>query len=467
MTDVLVLVLNAAWQAVVFFLLGQLIARLIRRAPAHFEYLVWVSVLLAASATPWLSFATSGTTMRVIHHWVWQSDVMTDFGLWLNGGGLSVRRQVAAPGHWSLLPLLSYVYLTFVAAQLSGLVWGSLQVRRIVRQATECVDRRVLRIGERFLCGESRRVVKILVSKDARVPFAIGLARSAIVLPNALLADATDDELVVVLAHEFAHVERNDWIFNILRLLLSIPISFHPCVVLMRKKVEASREAACDEFAAGCMASAAVYARALLDLAGKLAQPQPSLVAAYKGAALGVLDGSTLGDRIRRLMDRSPRLSTKQTRLIISGGLGILLATCVAVTGVALALPSHQPEGNSPKTYAWTRDGSVAGVWQGQFTDYHTGTGKIGHTPIYLQLQENGGTFSGVIGPDASGAVPLQSAQLDGNKLHLTTTMKRGDESVSWKLDFTVNGDQMSGTGHALRSDQHSWDVEANLTRKQ
>jgi beta-lactamase regulating signal transducer with metallopeptidase domain len=465
--DLLVFLLNAAWQTVVFLVFGAIAARLLRRGPVTFEYFVSTAVLVVASLAPWLSLIALRNSAGALHHWAWQSGPATAFGLWISGSSYDSHVGIATPhGSWHMLSLMiAWVYGLFVAIQCSRLIYGWRQVRRMVDTSSACHGERVLRVASEVRRGHKAQA-EVRISDTARMPFTVGFFAPVVVLPHFLLSDS-DEVLSLVLAHEFAHVRRCDWVMNFALLLISLPLSFHPCIALMRKKVETAREVACDEMASGCLASASVYARVLLDLAGKLAQRQPSLAAAYKGAALGVLDGSTLGDRIRRLMDRSARLSTRQTRLILTGCSGILLVTCVAVTGVALALPSHQPGGNSPKTYAWTRDGSVAGVWQGQFTDYHTGTGKIGHTPIYLQLQENGGTFSGVIGPDASGAVPLQRAQLDGNRLHLTTTIKRGDESVSWKLDFTVNGDQMSGTGHALRSDQHTWDVEANLTRKQ
>ncbi len=459
MTNALVFVLNATWQAAVLFALGHVIARRLRRSPAQFEYVVWSAVLLVASVTPWLSLAMSRSPMRLVHQWGWQSDAVTGLGLWLDGGAPSLGSRVAAPQHWNVLLLLLWVYLFFITAQLGRFAWGSLQVRRFVREGTECNDRRVLRIGERVLRGKPGRAIQILVSNAAPVPFAIGLLRPQIILPSALLTDATDDELAAVLAHEFAHVQRNDWIFNLLALLLSIPISFHPCAALMRKKVEASREAACDEFAAGCMASPTAYARALLDLASRLAQPHPSLAAAYKGAAMGVLDVSTLGDRIRRLMDRSPRLNPKRTRLTFFACMGVLIVASVVITSFALASPS-----------ATDGDGAVAGIWAGQFTDQHPGAGlpKAVHTPVCLQLQQSASEIGGSWGCNNVGpAFPIQAAELNDNRLHFTATPpSQGDVTVTWSFDLLVTGNQMSGVGHAVRNDKHSWDVEVNLTRK-
>jgi hypothetical protein len=194
----------------------------------------------------------------------------------------------------------------------------------------------------------------------------------------------------------------------------------------------------------------------LLDLAGKLAQPQPSLAAAYKGAALGVLDGSTLGDRIRRLMDRSPRLGTKQTHILFGAAICTLLIACLAVTNFALASPSG------------STSGSITGVWTGKLTDRNPRVegATVGHSQAYLKLEQKGSQITGVIGADAEHNAPIENAALQGDHLRFQTTMQHGDEITHWTADMVVNGDQMSGTGRALRSDQHSWEVEINLTRQ-
>ena len=447
-------VLNAVWQPAVLLLVGFGLARVFRKAPANFEYLTWCGVLAGAALTPWLSLMSFGFGRAPLHRWNLQSDSISDLSLWFGGDSHAAAGRGAAQEPRSVLFSIAIVYGLFVLMQAARLLWGLVQVHRMVRQASECSDSRVLRLSAPFV--DKAPATRILTSSTARVPFAVGVLRPAVILPASLVEHTQDDEVAAVLAHEIAHIQRRDWIWNLALLFVSMPVSFHPCIALMRRKVEAAREAACDEFAAGCMASASTYARALLDLAGKLAQPQPSLAAAYKGAALGVLDGSTLGDRIRRLMDRSPRLDTKQTRILLGASVCTLLIACLAVTNFALASPSG------------ATTGSIAGVWTGQLIDKHpaVGSAKIGHTQAYLQIQQNGSQISGVIGADAEHNAPIENPVLQGNKLHFIVTMKHGADTTHWTVDLVVNGDQMSGTGHADREDQHSWNVDIRLTRQ-
>jgi len=399
-----------------------------------------------------------------------QPNSIADLSLWFGGDSQLAAGHAAGQQSNSVLFSIATIYALFLLIQLARLIWGLVQLRAMLRGASECTDARLLKLSERFGRSANNADAKVLVSASARVPFAIGFVRPTIILPLSLVEQAHDDEFAVVLAHEFAHIQRRDWIWNLLMLLVSMPISFHPCVALMRKKVEAAREAACDEYAAGRMASASTYARALLDLAGKLAQPQPSLAAAYKGAALGVLDGSTLGDRIRRLMDRSPRLNTKQTRILFGTAVCTLLIACLAVTNFALASPSDsatgQPSIHGYSEYSWLR--SIGGVWTGKITDRRPRVKGVTiiHSQAYVQLEQKGSQITGVIGGDAEHNAPIENAVLEGNHLRFQTTMKHGDEITHWTVDMVVDGNQMSGTGHALRSDQHSWDVEINLSRR-
>jgi len=458
----MVFILNAAWQSVVLLLVGLALARVFRKAPAHIEYLTWCVALSGAALTPWLSLVPFSIGGSPLHRWTLRPESIADFSLWFDGKSQVAQGHTVAAQFTPVLTGVAIIYGAFLLAQVARFLWGLLRIRSIVSRAMECCDSRVLRLSERFTDGRS--AVRILGAADVQMPFAVGVLRPAIILPVSLVEQAQDNELVVVLAHEFAHIQRRDWVWNLVLLLISLPVSFHPCVALMRRKVEAAREAACDELAAGCVDSASSYARALLDLAGRLAQPQPSLAAAYKGAALGVLDGSTLGDRIRRLMDRSPRLSTKQTRILFAAAICILLIACMAVTNFALASPSDSSK--VPQIYQYT--GSVAGVWTGKLTDRNPRVegATVGHSQAYLQLQQNGSQITGVIGADAEHNAPIENAVLDGNRLHFQVTMKHDGPETHWTVDVVVNGNQMSGTGHALRSDQHSWDVEINLARQ-
>ena len=79
--DLFVFLLNAAWQAAVFFLVGAIAARALRRASAGAQYVLAVTGLIAASLTPWLSMIPLPNSESLVHRWAWQSRPATVFGL--------------------------------------------------------------------------------------------------------------------------------------------------------------------------------------------------------------------------------------------------------------------------------------------------------------------------------------------------------------------------------------------------
>ncbi len=465
MTDILFVgLINSVWQSIAIYIVGLVAVSSLRRARANFAYLVWVAATVAASTAPWISLYVSRHSIATVHTWAWRSEPIRDFGLWLSGNSSGIRINAEHPDWWHGFVIVACVlYGAWLVTRIARLINGWLKVRHVILVAAICDEARMHRLLA--ACRSRKCPTKILVrtSADALVPFAVGFRNPTVVLPK-FLASESDDVLGVVLAHEVAHIDRNDWLTNLFLLVISAPLSFHPCISLMLRKVQACREAACDELASGCMASPSIYARALLDLASMFVQHQNSLAAAYKGTALGVFDGSTLSDRVRRLMDRTPQLSSKISKWVLAACLALLFAGTVATTRFALASPPKAMD-NSP----------VAGVWTGQLTDrntgiidQNTGASKIGHSPIYLELQTDDSAIKGVTGPDANNAFPIQSAELSGDKLHFTAvTPAQEGVTVLWSFDLTISGNQMSGTGHAVRNDQHAWDVEVNLTRKQ
>jgi beta-lactamase regulating signal transducer with metallopeptidase domain len=428
MTDVLFVGLtNSIWQLTAIYLVGLLAVSSLRRASANFSYLAWVAATVAASTAPWISLYVLRNDAATVHTWAWRSEPFRDFGLWLTGNSSGVRVDLARPDRWHLFAIAACVfYAAWSVARTGRLINGWLKVRRVIASSSVCDDARTCRLLSTWRPRTCPTRIGIRLSDEALVPFAVGFRNATVVLPQ-FLASESDDVLSVVLAHELAHIDRNDWLLNLVLLVISLPLSFHPCIAFMLRRVQASREAACDELASGCVASPSIYARALLDLASMFVQHKNSLAAAYKEAVLGVFDGSTLSDRVRRLMDRTPQLSNKTSRWVLAVCLTLLLMGTVATTRFALASP--------PKTMD---NSAVAGVWTGQLTDRNAGNGKIGHSPIYLQLQRDDSAIKGVTGPDANNAFPIQSAEWNGDKLHFTAvTPAQNGVTVSWNFDLT------------------------------
>ncbi len=192
--------------------------------------------------------------------------------------------------------------------------------------------------GTRARVDEIRRILSLTTpvgvrrSAAARVPMVLGWRRPVILLPDTAVAALQPDELRSVLAHELAHVERRDYLANLLQLIAESIVFFHPAARWVARRIRVEREYCCDDVAIRVAGDRAVYAHALAALDD--AQSDCRLaVAAVSG---------TLVDRIERIAGRPRRLLTAAR-----GGLVLLAATAVAVALVALtfALPPSVPPG--------------------------------------------------------------------------------------------------------------------------
>lgn len=163
------------------------------------------------------------------------------------------------------------------------------------------------------------RVVRVMESSRVAVPVMIGWIRPVVLLPPAALAGLSVSQVEAILAHEFAHIRRHDYLVNLFQTVVETALFFHPAVWWVSREVRRERELCCDDVAVG-VCDRLTYATALSALAHL--RP-PSL-------ALAATDGS-LRDRVRRIVSSSPSSESAK------GGWMTLLPLLLVVT---LAAPS-------------------------------------------------------------------------------------------------------------------------------
>jgi beta-lactamase regulating signal transducer with metallopeptidase domain len=168
-------------------------------------------------------------------------------------------------------------------------------------------------------------------------PAVCGLFRPAILIPQALAEQFSDEQLRAVLLHELIHLRRRDVWLNFLQSLLQIVYWWHPLVWLANACTRRVREEAVDDAVMLALAGEAEsYAPTLLEVA-KLAlnRPLASL------GLVGILESrSALRQRIERLVDfRAPR----RAGLTLASVFGVMAFTAVAVPMGGATGPDMSP----------------------------------------------------------------------------------------------------------------------------
>lgn len=107
------------------------------------------------------------------------------------------------------------------------------------------------------------RRVTVLTTDRVMTPVAMGLFWPVIVLPVSMITALSPEQLRAVLAHEFAHIRRYDYLINFFQLIVEAILYFNPAMWWLTRQVRIEREACCDVLAARVSGGALEYAAAL------------------------------------------------------------------------------------------------------------------------------------------------------------------------------------------------------------
>ena len=96
---------------------------------------------------------------------------------------------------------------------------------------------------------------------------AVGLWSPKVLVPTALVAELSTDDLHRVLRHEIAHLERYDDWSNLIQRILIVLNPFNPFLWLVGNELEQVREIVCDDWVLAEFGHAETYAELLARLA--------------------------------------------------------------------------------------------------------------------------------------------------------------------------------------------------------
>jgi TonB family protein len=339
---------NALWQLPLLFAAGWLAARALRPIGPAAEHRVWVSVVLlqvflpAASMIPW-------DTIR---------GLLNFFRGAVNNGQPHVS-VIMGPGTAFINPHLPAWVLGSLAIAYAGItawfgarfIW-CLNTIRLLRRNAAAVTLSAEANDYWVKCTETFGINTATLSTSSNIygPITVGIRRKLVLLPPEMLADLPGTELRTVIAHEFAHMRRHDFLKNLLYELLSLPVRFHPVFFLTRERLMETREMVCDQMAAGS-ASKHEYARSLLRLASLVVDGAPTRIP----HAIGIFDATSFERRVMRLTEK-PAQSSALRRFIITAACAVLgagicattLALSVHVDALAASDDQHPSKPNGP-----------------------------------------------------------------------------------------------------------------------
>jgi len=335
----LVYLLNSFWQVPVIFAAGWIAARMARRSGPELEHRVWVVALLLQVLLPACRFRPGG----LIH------DIV----------GLVLRRSSGAGGEvrvaigtgvtsglsmaWLSNEVLTAVLVVYGCSVLyfaARLGWRMVRTQWMERQAKAItLTGDAMQRWERCRRVFGRTTARVAESDVIGGPVTVGVWNDVMLVPAGFLESIAEEDLDVVMAHEFAHMRRRDFVKNLIYEVLSLPVAYHPALWLTRARVAESREMVCDAMAAEAVAGSERYARSLLRLASLLVEGAPDKTL----HAIGIFDANSFERRVMRLSE--VRVEMRGTRRLLTASVcGVVgLVTCASALGLRMELSAPAP----------------------------------------------------------------------------------------------------------------------------
>ena len=191
-----------------------------------------------------------------------------------------------------LLPWLAPFWMLGVLAFHLRALAGWITARRLRRSGVCCAaadwTARLERLAMRIRIS---RPVTLFESCLAEAPVVIGHLRPVILMPVGLLTGLPVAQVESILAHELAHIRRQDYLVNLMQTFVEGLLFYHPAVWWISRVIRAERENCCDDIAVAVSGDARQYAAALAAL-------EQNRFAAHELALAAT--GGSLVNRIRR-----------------------------------------------------------------------------------------------------------------------------------------------------------------------
>ena len=337
--------LHSLWQGLLLAVL--LFAFFKLNATATKRYWAGLTTLLAQSLASLLTFA-----------WYWQNSVSVGSQpvvLPIQNNPITVTTSPLISSEsttWlyqfeTYLPFLVQVWLIGVVLFWGRLVLNFWYADQLKRTPSQPIPPAVTQLFERLSSHVSFKLpVRLVVSIEVTVPMVIGHLKPVILLPLGLVTRLSTKQLEAVLAHELAHLMRQDFVINLVQTALEGLYFFNPAIWWISAKVREERENACDDFAVRFCGNRHVLAQALAQV--ETYRQEPVLAMAFGAKKMPLLQ------RIQRILGVStPNTHEPKSALFLIGMIGLV--------GVLMAFqPQEKPTQTKQETPKATAKPKIA-----------------------------------------------------------------------------------------------------------
>ena len=251
-------------------------------------------------------------------------------------GGLTVESVLSALNPYILLlwmggVMLSGARLLGGLANVARLRFGRTGITADLAERSEQIARRL-----------GLKTAAVFSSAYIREAAVVGFWRPVVLLPTSWLIALPSDVLEAVIAHELAHVRRNDVWVNLFQRVLETLLFYHPAVWWLSNQARLEREMCCDEMAVHATGELGTYAIALEQVGRLQTHETLQLAPTFTGD-----ERMNLLNRIRHVLGvhRSPDREPAWLVGMVALSIPLVLAGVVAISTSPNSASAQEGEG--------------------------------------------------------------------------------------------------------------------------
>jgi bla regulator protein BlaR1 len=257
--------------------------------------------------------------------------------------GARLFGQPTAVAYWvgtmeSLLPYLVHLWMLgaiFYSGRLAGSVYD---LQKLHKKHHESVSQKLLkRVDGLSSAMGLYQKVQVLRSTLVRTPVTYGFIKPVILIPAALVFSISPAQLEAVIAHELAHIKRNDYLAHLFQSSMEVLFFYHPCFWWINQFVNEERENATDDLALASGISSHDLAHGLAEVANYSHTPAPDMALAASASKYETLS------RIKRILGKKSKEPKLSPIIPITMILALITASAIMVAAENQDLKTADP----------------------------------------------------------------------------------------------------------------------------
>lgn len=270
-------IFNILWQGFIIAIILSLVLRIFKGKSSQLRYLIsMISLLLIMGFSIFNFFNNydkniSNTISYIDNNQANESNLLlVDFNdIKINESSIELitlfKDQLTSVDKY--FPLIVNVWILGVFIFILKFIFSFFYTNRLRKINTQSISEEWL---DKFLKLQEQlrinRTVNYIESQLVKIPLVLGYLKPVVVIPVELLSGMPLNQIEAIIAHELAHIRRNDYIFNVFQTIIETLFFFHPAIWYISSQIRKERENCCDDMALTVCEGSLVYAKALVSV---------------------------------------------------------------------------------------------------------------------------------------------------------------------------------------------------------